>query len=384
MRVVVSPHNVVSFPEGGGHFWVYMQYVQGLRSIGCDVWWMEEFRSCGDSGQDAARVADFIKWLEACGLHERLILYNACGDFLNLAPARAREILRGADLLLNFHQKIQSWVLERFRRTALVDIDPGLLQYWITIGDLSIHPHDLYFTTGETVGKPGARFPDCGLRWIPIRPAVSLDLWPFLSAGAGGAFSTVSSWWGHEWVRESDQIIDNNKRAAFLEFAELPRHTRVPLELALLLDPDSASDDADRDFLVERGWRVRHTTEVAGTPAEYRKYIQGSRGEFSCAKRSCMMFQNAWISDRTLCYLATGRPAVVQDTGPSAILPNGLGLFRFSTLDEAAAALGEVTAKYDTHSKAARQLAELFDARQVAEAIVNHCFESASAAGTGS
>jgi len=383
MRVVVSPHNVVSFPEGGGHFWVYMQYVQGLRTIGCDVWWMEEFRSCGDSRQDAARIAGFVKWLEGFGLQDRLILYTASGEILNLEPRRARAIALEADLLLNFHQKIQSWVLEPFRRTALVDIDPGLLQYWIAIGDIAIHPHDLYFTTGETVGLPWAMFPDCGLPWIRIRPPVSLDLWPFLPAAADRAFTTVSSWWAHEWVREGDRIIDNNKRAAFLDFAELPQRTRVPLELGLMLDPESAFDDADREFLIRMGWRVRNSSEVATTPIEYRRYIQDSRGEFSCAKPSCMLFQNAWISDRTLCYLATGRPAVVQNTGPSSILPSGRGLFRFSTMDEAAAALEEVTANYDTHSKAARELAELFDARRTAAVILRHCFEMASTAGTG-
>jgi glycosyltransferase involved in cell wall biosynthesis len=111
---------------------------------------------------------------------------------------------------------------------------------------------------------------------------------------------------------------------------------------------------------------VRHALEVARTPELYRDYIQRSRGEWSAAKASCMRFQNAWVSDRTLCYLASGKPVVVQDTGPSAILPNGEGMFRFSSLDEAAAALEAVNADYARHCRAARALAERhFDARQV-------------------
>jgi hypothetical protein len=129
-------------------------------------------------------------------------------------------------------------------------------------------------------------------------------------------------------------------------------------------------DQKDREFLLGKGWRVRYSHDVAGSPLDYQEYIRASRGEFSCAKWSCMKFQNAWISDRTLCYLATGRPAVVQDTGPSDILPRDCGLFRFSTLDEAAAGLEEVVSRYDVHSAAAREVAELFDARRVAEAIV--------------
>ena len=379
MRVVVSPHNVVNYPPGGGHFWVYMQYVDGLRRIGCDVWWLEEFRLSGDAQEEAARVAILKERLARFGMDERIILYTGENGFVNCTASKAQQVFRDTDLLLNFHQRIGARMLEQFRLTALVDIDPGLLQYWITSGLLSVAPHDLYFSTGETVGKPGAKFPDCGLQWIQIRPPVSLDLWPRLPAPERGRFTTVSNWWGHEWVTDEDGIHDNNKRTAFLEFADLPQRTRVPLELALLLDLQDRSDVEDGELLKSKGWRVRQAHEVAGSPLDYQAYIQGSRGEFSCAKWSCMKFENAWISDRTLCYLATGRPAVVQDTGPSAIFTGERGLLRFSTLAQAAAALDEAEAHYDLHARAARELAELFDARRVAETIVRQAGQRAAA-----
>ena len=104
----------------------------------------------------------------------------------------------------------------------------------------------------------------------------------------------------------------------------------------------------------------------------YQSYIQRSRGEFSCAKPSFMKFQNAWISDRTLCYLASGKPVVVQNTGPSSFLPNGEGMFRFSTLGEAADALATINADYARHCRSAREVAEAyFDGRQVLERILN-------------
>lgn len=380
MRVVVSPHNVVNYPLGGGHFWVYLQYVDGLRRIGCDVWWMEQFQPTGNRDRDIERVSALTDRLRRYGIEDRIILYTEDGEFVNVSEARAREVFAQADLLLNFHQRIGDWLLEQFRLTALVDIDPGLLQYWIKSGLLAPARHDLYFTTGETVGKPHAKFSDCGLRWISIRPPVSLDLWPVTPAPPDGAFTTVSNWWGHEWVVDDEGIHDNNKRRAFLRFAKLPQLTRVPLELALLLDRDSAADEKDGKHLRDRGWSVRHAHDVAAGPQEYQRYILASRGEFSCAKWSCMAFENAWISDRTLCYLATGRPAVVQDTGPSEILPRDRGLFRFATLDEAAAALEEATAHYSAHARAARELAELFDARRVAETIVRSCGSGAASA----
>lgn len=369
MRVVVSPHNVVNYPSGGGHFWVYMQYVDGLRRIGCDVWWLEEFKPSGDATEDACRVTALTERLRRFGVEDRLVLYTEQQEFVNCSRARAGEIFRDTDLLLNFHQRMHEGMLGRFRRTALVDIDPGLLQYWISTGILEVGRHDLYFTTGETVGKPDAKFSDCGLQWIQIRPPISLDLWPRAPHPSDGAFTTVSNWWGDEWVVDDNGIHDNNKRTSFLEYAELPSRTRATLELALMLDLQG-QDQKDREFLLGKGWRVRYSHDVSGSPMDYQEYIRGSRGEFSCAKWSCMKFQNAWISDRTLCYLATGRPAVVQDTGPSDILPRDCGLFRFSTLDEAAAGLEEVVSRYDVHSAAAREVAELFDARRAAEAIV--------------
>ena len=119
------------------------------------------------------------------------------------------------------------------------------------------------------------------------------------------------------------------------------------------------------------GWRVRPSREVAGSPDAYRTYIQGSRGEFACAKPSCMAFQNAWVSDRTLCYLASGKPAVVQHTGPSRYLPDAEGLFRFHTIEGAAESLAAMNADYEHHCRAARALAEAhFDARKVTARIL--------------
>jgi hypothetical protein len=182
------------------------------------------------------------------------------------------------------------------------------------------------------------------------------------------AFTTVSSWWGDEWITDGTNVYENNKRVSFLEFADLPCLTSQTLELALYF---GRGDTQDLKILGSRGWRVRHSCDVARSPEMYRVYIQRSRGEFSCAKPSCMKFQNAWISDRTLCYLANGKPAVVQHTGPSCFLPEAEGLFRFRTLEEAACALSTIERDYERHSRLARALAEEhFDARKVVGSVL--------------
>jgi hypothetical protein len=281
--------------------------------------------------------------------------------------------VRGADLMLNFHYAIPPSLLAWARRTALVDIDPGLLQLWMGTGQLCVPRHDRYFSIGETVGTPSARFPDCGVAWIYSPPPVCLELWPVASDAVREAFTTVSGWWSGRWIKVvengREELHENTKRAAFLPFIDLPRHTRQLLELAL----DLADGDGDARLMLEqRGWRVRHAREVARTPQMYQAYIRQSRGEWSAAKASCVRFQNAWVSDRTLCYLASGKPVVVQDTGPSAFLPNGEGMFRFRTMAEAAAALEAVNADYERHCRAARALAEThFDARKVVTRILD-------------
>ncbi len=376
--VVISPFNVVNFLEGGGHFWVYMQYAQGLRQLGCDVYWLENFRSSGNAEQDTAVLSEFVTRMERYGLGGKLILYVSRGqtgasdvprEYVGMTRSEAEAIFDEADLLLNFHYAMDPALLARFRCTALVDIDPGSLQFWISRGQLAVHRHDYYFTTGETVGTPAALFPDCGLPWIHIRPAVCLDRWPYVYDPNCESFTTVSNWNTVDWIVDGAEVYDNTKRASFLRFAELPRMTTQPLELALYLGDGDAED---RRALERQGWRVRYSLEVARTPEMYQTYIQGSRGEFSCVKPSCLKFQNAWVSDRTLCYLASGKPVVVQNTGPSSFLPNGEGMFRFSTLQEAADALASINADYERHCRAAREIAEAyFDARQVLERILN-------------
>ena len=370
----MSVYKVANFPDGGGHFWVYMQYAQGLRRLGCEVYWLEQFRPPPDPAQEATLLSRFFERMRGFGLEGKTLLYStergAAGGpetfrFVDCEWPEVEGVLRRADLLLNFHYAIDPRLLARARRTALVDIDPGLLQFWMSTGQLAVPAHDCYLTT--------ARFSDCGLRWQRIRPPVCLELWPFTYHPLAEAFTTVSTWSTTDWLKVSENgktvLRENTKRVAFLPYAELPRHTSQPLELALYTDDRDAQDLAR---LVQNGWRVRHSADVTRTPDAYRSYIQRSRGEFSCAKASCMEFQNAWVSDRTVCYLASGKPVVVQDTGPSSYLPNGDGMFRFASLDDAAAALEQINADYEHHCRAARAIAEThFDSKRVLEAALN-------------
>ncbi|HSF19307.1 MAG TPA: hypothetical protein VLK65_27525 [Vicinamibacteria bacterium] len=375
-RVVISACNVASYPKGGGHFWVYMQYAQGLRKLGVDVFWLEQIDRVGLATPGAQELQCLYERMKQFGLDGKVILYVGHGpsngqqyEFINSSSARARQIFRDSDLLLNFQYNMNQDLLSCFGRTALVDIDPGLLQFWISAGQLNVQPHDVYFTTGETVGTPAAKFSDCGLPWFHIRPPICLDLWPYAFDANCKSFTTVSHWHTADWINDNERgLWENTKRVSFLEYLQLPRLTSQELELALHLE--GAEDD--RRSLERHGWRIRDASDVAGSPEKYQSYIRSSRGEFSCAKPSCMYFENAWISDRSICYMATGKPVVVQHTGPSSYLPNNEGLYRFTTMEEALVAFDAINSDYERNCRAARETAEsLFDSGPILEGLLN-------------
>jgi hypothetical protein len=287
------------------------------------------------------------------------------------------ECAADADLLLNVISYVSQGVLDRFRRTALLDIDPGLTQIWMSEGISTLPSHDLYFTIGETVGRAGTKVPDGGVTWEYTHPCVALDWWPPCPAREGTPFTTVSTWGSSDyWVTCGDESYPNSKRDGFLPFLDLPKHTTQSLELALCLAADeqlhlTLHEHQERVALEQCGWRVVHSYAVASTPWDYQGYIRGSGGEFSCAKPSYVRLQDAWISDRTLCYLASGKPAVVQHTGPSRFLPDAAGLFRFRDMPEAVKYLETVAADYERQCRLARALAEeFFDAETVVRRVL--------------
>ena len=351
--------NTLSYPQGGGHLWVYLNWALGLRALGCKVIWLEGILPKTPAHEVEAYVTALKSHLEPYGLAEGMVVCSRTGEPLPRGATGGCLNLEEAgevDLLLNLAYEMPPGVVGRFRRSALVDIDPGLSQIWMSAGLMSVARHDVYFTIGETVGRPEALFPDCGLRWCYTPPPVFLPAWPPTRAHPTAPYGTVTHWWG-SLMEFQGQSYYNGKRDGFLPFLDLPRRATAPLELVVCL---GANEDDERRMLGERGWRVRDAHAVVSTPRDYQRYIQQSRGEFSCAKPSCTRLQNAWISDRTLCYLASGKPAIVQHTGPSGFLPDAEGLFRFRDIEEAARYLSMVEKDYERHSRAALALAETY------------------------
>ncbi|PYR47717.1 MAG: hypothetical protein DMF89_18400 [Acidobacteria bacterium] len=353
---------------------MYLNWCLGFKEIGCQVVWLAEIKP-DPSHPVAEQVLALRKQLSPYGLADRIACWSHHSlpvplDGTSVEIEEATE----ADLLVNLNYNTPATIVDRFRQSALIDIDPGLFQVWISDYNMSVPKHTCYFSTGETVGQPGAKFPDLGIAWHYVPPAVSVNQWRPVRTTPPAPFTTISHWVSRDWLRDEDgQLYSNEKRSGFMPFIDLPRHTSQALELALSL---SDRDGPDRALLQERGWRIQDSRSVCSSAQDYQQYIQGSLGEFSCVKPSCIRFQNAWISDRTLCYMASGKPAVVQHTGPSKFLPDASGLFRFRDFQQAVDALEQVAADYDGQSRLARALAEeYFDARKVARRVLERALD---------
>jgi glycosyltransferase involved in cell wall biosynthesis len=137
----------------------------------------------------------------------------------------------------------------------------------------------------------------------------------------------------------------------------------------LAIHPDERDD---LDALFTHGWRLIDPLAVARDPVSYRNFVQGSAVELGVAKSGYVASSCGWFSDRSACYLASGRPVVAQDTGWTDHLPSGEGLLAFTDVEEAARAIDEVLNDYERHSRAARVLAgDLFDARAVLTRLID-------------
>jgi hypothetical protein len=360
--------DTIGFPQGGGHTWAYLNWAQGLKSTGFDVVWLEEVSSHVPLDRLQVLFGELRRRLEPFGFSKRIaILQRGIGCMADSLGCIPFEEAAQADLLVNLKYSLEAQVVRRFHRSVLVDIDPGMLQIWMHSRQIEVAPHDVYFSIGETVGTSTALFPHAGVEWHYTPPPVALDSWPASPPGVE-TFRTVSTWWS-EWLVHDGLSYDNSKRAGFLPYFDLPRRTSQKLELALCL----SEEEEDRADLEAHGWSVRRAEQVAGSPMTYQTYIQGAKGEFSCAKPSYVHLQTAWVSDRTVCFLASGKPAVVRHTGPSRFLPDREGLLRFEDPSEAGMLLEAVANDYESHTRNARALAEeWFDARRVIHRVLSN------------
>jgi len=363
---------------GGGNTWAFLQYVLGFRNLGFDVLYVEELppTGCFDAHwQPAPLEASYnarylMRVARDFGFAERVALWSATdprvgvGLSIDAVVSLARSAVGVVNLSGRLHQPD---VLGAVPKRIYIDLDPAFTQIWQEVygANMNLAGHDVHFTVGLCAGTDRWNAPTCGIDWKPTCPPVVLSEWT-VSETPGDRYTTVADWRGYSPVEWQGRWY-GQKSEEFLRILPLAARVGVPLELCLAIHPD----EPDLPRLLAAGWHVVDPKIHAATPEEYRHYVGGSRGEFTVVKNGYRVGHTGWFSDRTACYLAAGRPAVVQDTGFSDVLPTGLGLLSFSTEDEAAAALAALEAAYEQHATAARELAvEWFDSGRVLQRIL--------------
>jgi hypothetical protein len=354
---------LAQWPHAGGHTWFALQYLLGFRELGWDVTLVDRLDAgiCrSPSGapctpEDSANLVYLADVMERFGMADRWSVLLPGGDAAGLPRSEVERRLASSDFLLNVMGYLDDEdLLAAPPLRVFLDVDPGFGQMWreLHLADV-FSGHDRFVSVGLNVGSADCGVPDCGLRWISTLPPVALDHWPV--AENGSSVTSVASWRGPYDPVEYDGHTYGLRAHQFRRFVTLPKRTPAQFSVAMSIDP---ADALDIQRLSSSGWALLDPAAVAGDPLAYNRFIQGSAAEFGVAKGMYVDTNSGWFSDRSACYLASGKPVIAQETGFGAHLPTGEGLVPFSTLDEAVAAVEDVRADPPQHARAARQIAE--------------------------
>jgi len=366
LTIVVSGM-VAGDPNQGGATWAVLQYVLGFRRLGHEVFLIEPIPvPLEHLLEGSPQAAYFHRVAAEFGLEQTAALVRTgSADTCGLPFDQLREICRRADLLLNISGMLTDPELtDHIPLRVYLDLDPAFVQLWHAAQgiDMRFAGHTHFVTIGQAIGQPDCPVPTCGLTWISTLQPVVLEHWPAAGPIVHDAFTTVANWRGYGSI-EHEGVFYGQKAHSLRPLLRLPARTRERFLLALAIHPDERKDLA---ALAANGWELADPVEVAGTPARYQAFIRGSKAELGIAKSGYVVSRCGWFSDRSICYLASGRPVLAQETGFSRFLPTGAGLFAFETAEDVLAAIEELDGDYPRHARAARALAEdCFDSDKV-------------------
>jgi len=376
---VIVLHFVGQMPMAG-IAWQAMHYVLGLERLGYEAWYIED----GGANPYDPRVnsvvmeceynVDYIRrMMERYGLGNRWAYWDAINDvYHGLSREEVRKLYKESDALINLcgATKLREEHMACPRR-IMVDTDPVYEQIKYAKADpaardyLDSHTH--FFTYGENIGSPDCFVPLSGIDWKPTRPPVVMDLWP-TSDTAPPSFSTIATWEnkGKNIDFQGESYVWS-KHVNFVRFLDVPKRAGQRFTVAMGPPPEGVEEELTRN-----GWNLTDARPISADMDSYLNFIAGSRGEFTVAKDIYVRPNSGWFSDRSVCYLASGRPVVTMETGCTKFYPSGRGLFTYSTTEEAVAAFATLNADYATHSRAAREIAgEYFNSDTVISALMS-------------
>ncbi|MEY2404310.1 MAG: hypothetical protein QOD38_1861, partial [Acidimicrobiaceae bacterium] len=235
--------SLARYPQGGGHWAVFVQYLAGLIDLGHDPLLLEVVES-GPSND--ATVDAFFANVASVGMVGRAALLTYSGadwppdldqcEVHGFSPAELRRWIADTDLLFNVCGWIRPPLLGHFRRRALLDLDPGHLQLTVSAEDMAVDEHCAFLTVGLNVGTAACPVPTFGVRWCTFAPFIHLPSWEMAAPAPEDApFASVTHWnWGELHLADGT-AVSLSKRDAYLRYLDLPRRTGRRFELAVNL-----------------------------------------------------------------------------------------------------------------------------------------------------
>ncbi len=392
LRIIVTGL-IAQHPQLGGITWHYLQYLLGLKQLGHEVYYFEDSGEHpynldgGPSGDnwiasDCAYNTNYLsKVMTRFGLENKWAYrFPQKSKWYGLSGKEREKAINSADLLINVSGSLES--PEKYRQIpylVYIDTDPVITQVKMAGGNKDfikrILVHDTHFSFGETISD--GMF-ETGIKWQPTRQPIVLSEWEPYSESRE-RFTTVMSWTSYKPMTHADQTY-GQKDVEFMQFLELPSKV-APIEMEIALgrtqhlewqdyhinqSPEIAALVGDKtnwtpqDILRKVGWHIVDSIEACGGLDSYRDYIQSSKAEWSVAKNAYVLGQPGWFSERSACYLAAGRPVVIQDTGFTETIPVGEGILSFKSLEESIDGIQEVATNYKRHMQAARAIAKAY------------------------
>ena len=385
-RIIVT--GLVGLHPVGGVAWDYLQYVIGFMRLGYDVYYHEDTwswpyhpvrRQNTDEGDYSAAFIQAFLAQYAPELKDRWHYLHLHETSYGMGPARFDEIAASADWFLNLSGAcLIPDALSPGCVKVFIDTDPGYNQImlserlqWSENVDrwcASVREHDQHVTYAENIDGQDCTVPRLDFDWKTTRMPVVLDLWDPVCSKArpnDAPWTTVMTWSAFKGRLLYKGEEYGSKAQEFERLIKLPQRVATRLKVAV------GGVDAPRERLSSHGWEAVDGPEATLTAEQYRAFIGDSKGEFSVAKHVYVAMRTGWFSCRSACYLAAGRPAVVQETGFSKVIPSGEGLIAFSSLEEAAEAICRVEDDYGRHARSARTIAETyFDSDKVLPALL--------------
>jgi hypothetical protein len=366
-----------------GIAWQALHYILGFRRLGYDVWYIEDSGAYPYDPRQRTIVEDcnqnltFLKTtLERFDFHDRWAYWDSAKDVVHgITKARLMALYGEASALVNLCGATR--LREEHLKCPIrifVDTDPVFEQAKVAAGDaasleyLRMHTH--HFTYGENLGNDDCPVPMVEFDWKKTRPPVLVDLWAADDKMPGPFFTTIATWENKgKDIRIDGETYRWSKHTNFMRFLDVPR--QIPQSFRLAMAPPNAEVDAQ---VREAGWDIVDPIPISADIWSYRDFVAGSRGEFTVAKDIYVRPKSGWFSDRSVCYLAAGRPVITQETGFSKFIKTGVGLFPFTSLEEIREATSRIEADYARHSTGAAAVAqEFFAAERVLYQMVREC-----------